>query len=520
MRAVAVVSTLAVLVAAQIAAADWQQDLHDLIRADDGAEREEMMKRVVGARPDWQEVARVLRSIEYGPTEDTGRTVLTQTVCADSVERPWVFRVPASYDPLVATPLLVVLHGGASYPDITEDPVGYADESELGSMAVENGWIAAFPFAQVEATWWDEVGMANIRAIVRATKRRYNVDDDRVWMAGFSDGASAGFLHAMVAPDDFAAFVALNGHMGVGSLDGDLPTYAPNMASSPIYATTTFDDGLYPSSKMRSSIAMARAAGADIFYHEMPGEHDFDDVAGELPAIGRFLERHPRDPFPSRISWEAGSPDFGRCRWFAIDRITAVDPANWHDDHNVALVDDRVTVGFQPDYDFEGPGIRVASLSDGDYPARSIGLAAGDVIIEAGSVRTDSLPNLNEWKATVERGDPFTMRVLREGEELILSGELPDPSAYLIFKRDVPSAQAHVDYAANRIDVRTSRVGAFTVSVHPDMIALDQNLVISVDGQVVHDAPVAPDVEYMIRSFVENRDRRLLYVAEIAVELP
>ncbi len=82
-----------------------------------------------------------------------------------------------------------------------------------------------------------------------------------MWLGGFSDGASAAFLYGMVAPNDYAAFVALNGHMGVGSLDGNLPTYAPNLANTPVYAVTTFDDPLYPARVMRRTIEMAREAG-------------------------------------------------------------------------------------------------------------------------------------------------------------------------------------------------------------------------------------------------------------------
>jgi hypothetical protein len=381
------------------------------------------------------------------------------------------------------------------------------------------GWIALFPFGQAGATWWDEVGMENIRTLVRTAKRELNVDDDRVWMAGFSDGASAGFAHAMLAPSDYAAFVALNGHMGVASLDGDLPTYAPNMAATPIFATTTFDDGLYPSHKMGPSIEMARKAGADIHYREFPGEHDFDDVAEELPAIARFLERHARDPFPSWIVWEAGATDFGDCRWISIDRITTEEPAQWHRDYNYSLVDDRVTIGFQPDYDFEGGGILVGVLSDGDYPARSIGLVAGDIIVKADDARVDSLPDLNVWKRTVERGDPFEMTVLRDGERVVLRGSLPEPAGHFIFKRSVPSAVVRASCSANRIEVETSRVGSFKILVHPDMVVLDRSLVIEVNGEVVYDDIVRPDLEFMLQNYLDNRDRRLMYVAEVVVDL-
>jgi poly(3-hydroxybutyrate) depolymerase len=516
-----VLMLLVAVVAAPFTArgSDWKADLAELLSTPEGAEIEGALDRVVRSAPDWTSVALALESLEFPGVPAAGEPSLRSSVCTDTVERPWVLLVPPGYDPSVPTPLLVVLHGGASQAEIPDDPVGEVRDNEFAAWALENGWISVFPFAQAGATWWEDVGMANVRSIVRTAKRELNIDDDRVWMCGFSDGASAGFLNAMLTPGDYAAFVALNGHMGVGSLDGNLPIYAPNMAATPIFATTTFDDGLYPSRKMRESFKMAMAAGADILYRELPGRHDFDDVAGELPSIARFLERHVRDPFPSRITWEAARGEFGACRWFVIDEVLAVDAADWHVDHNVSMIDDRVTVGFHPDYEFEGPGILVSSLSDGDYPARRIGLASGDVIVRAGAVRTDSLANLNEWKTTVSRGDPFTLTVLREGEEVVLGGTLPEPSAYFIFKRDVPSAAARVSFAANRVDVATSRVGALRVLVHPDMVAMGENLVIAVDGVVVHDAPVEPDVEFMLRNFLENRDRRLVYVAEVVVEV-
>ncbi|MEA3409539.1 MAG: hypothetical protein U9Q95_04250, partial [Candidatus Eisenbacteria bacterium] len=461
------------------AAAGWEEALDALVAAPDDAEDELLIAGVLDYAPSWQEVATRIRLTTFPPADQAGQVVLRTTVCIDTVERPWVLQIPPDYDPSVPAPLLVVLHGGVGSAEVYDDPLGYVAESEEGALALERGWISVFPFGQAGATWWDEVGMTNIRTLIRTVKRELNVDDDRVWMSGFSDGASAGFAHAMLTPSDYAAFVALNGHMGVASLDGDHSTYAPNMSATPIFATTTFDDGLYPSHKMRPTIEMAREAGADIYYREFPGRHDFDDVEAELPAIARFLERHPRDPFPSRVAWQTGSADFGECRWFAIDRITTDEPAPWHEDHNIGLTDDRVTIGFQPDYDFEGTGIRVGVLSDGDYPARNIGLQAGDIIVKADAARMDSLPDLNEWKDTVERGDAFEMTVLRDGGKVVLRGELPEPAGYFIFKRDVPSAAVRAGVSANRIEVETSRVGAFRVLVHPDMIALKQPLVIA-----------------------------------------
>jgi hypothetical protein len=51
------------------------------------------------------------------------------------------------------------------------------------------------------------------------------------------------------------------------------------------------------------------------------------------------------------------------------------------------------------------------------------------------------------------------------------------------------------------------------------MFNFDRNLTITVNGDVVHDAPISPDPEFMLRNFLKNRDRRLIYVAEVVVEL-
>ncbi|MFH1501796.1 MAG: hypothetical protein ABIG03_01985 [Candidatus Eisenbacteria bacterium] len=519
MRTSLAVAVFIALVFSQAAAQEWEGSLTELLAARDAGTREVLLGEVLDAAPDWRDVASFLEALPFPEAPADGTPDVRTTVCIDTVERPWVLVVPAGYDPARPTPLLVALHGGVGRATLFDDPLEYASGNEFKDMAMERGWIALLPLGQSGATWWDEVGMANVRSLVRTVKSEYNVDDDRVWMIGFSDGASAGFAHAMVAPSDYAAFVALNGHIGVGSLDGDLPTYAPNVANTPVYATTTFDDGLYPSERMRGTIEMAREAGGDILYREFPGEHDFDDVAFDVPTIARFLERHPRDPFPSRIVWETALPEFGACRWFAIDRVTPAAAAPWHVDHNASLEDDRITVGFHPDWEFEGLGIRVDGLSDGESAARSMGLKAGDLIVAADAAVMDSLGNMDEWKAAKRRGDPFVMTVMRGGERVELRGEFPDVSNYFVFKREAPSAKAVVSYAANVVSVETSRVGALRVLVHPDMVVVDQPLVIRVNGETVYEGVVEPDLGFMLLNFLEERDRKLVYVAEVTVEL-
>jgi predicted esterase len=507
------------IISAKIAvAAGWQENLDSLLVAATSARQDTLIEAVVRLNPDWQEVMHRLQSITF-PDAPKGELVQNQILGIDGVTRPWIIYVPSTYDPRKPTPLMVALHGGVSSPKIMDDPAGWVAKTPFKAMAESRGYLMLFPFGQAGATWWDEVGMTNIQTQVRIAKAQYNVDDDRVFLGGFSDGGSAAFLFAMAMPSDFAAFVALNGHIGVASEDGNLPTYATNFANVPVYTVTTDKDQLYPSAEMQPIIEMARKAGGNIYYRQLEGDHSLSYAADEFPRIADFLERHPRDPFPTNIVWETAIKGFGVFRWFAIDEITVGNPATWYHDYNLAEVDSTIAIGFMPDDGFAGPGVRVASIVEGDVLARRLQLAAGDIIVKANGVDIKSMDDLIKFKTTIRRGDPVSIYVRRGQEEIILKGNMPASRNYYIFKREQPSAQARVSFSANIIDIETSRVGAFRVLIHPEMINLKQKLVINIDGKKVFDKIIEPDLSYLLRDFVNNRDRKVIFVNEVRIEL-
>jgi predicted esterase len=481
--------------------ADWESDLDELLKTDDSVRQAQLIDQVVAANPSWQEVAKLIESQEFLPHRGD-ELVERWITCLDGVERPYVLYVPKSYNSKEPTPMLVILHGGVGRTKLKPERIEYTKEHEFRWLASENGWLALFPFGQQDATWWDSVGMGNIENQIHLVKREFNIDDDRVWLSGFSDGASASFGHAMLVPP---------------SLDGDLPTYVVNMANTPTYAVTTDRDYLYPSATMRPTIALAQAAGADIRYREHEGGHDFTYADVELPLISEWLQRHPRAPFPSELTWETAALQYGKCRWFAIDAIKPVAAADWHQTFNMTLIDSSITIGFIPDWEYEGPGIRVDRLSDGNYVAPLLGLKAGDLIVGGAGLPIDSIENLDSYKSTLRRGDPTQITVQRGDRELTLSATLPEPEEYLLFNLPEQSALARVTATGNHIAIQGSRLGSFTVLVHPDQFRLEQNLKINVEGEEVYDALVNPDIKFMIRNFLENRDRKLLYVAEVRV---
>lgn len=509
------------LVGADCAQADWRADLQDLLATEDATRAPGLIDRIVKADPSWQEVAEEIESIPFPPAERVGEAFLDSIVCRDGEMRPYVTYLPPSYDPARPTPLLVYLHGGVSRTTLPGDPLGYANQHPYLALAEEKGWAMIFPMGQHGATWWDEVGIENVLAQVRRMKTRHNIDDDRVWMTGFSDGASGSFGFAMLRPSTFAAFVPLNGHMGVANLAGELPTFPRNLQNCALHVINTDRDGLYPSAKMRRTITMANEAGAGLRYREYHGiGHDFGYAEDELPRIARFLERHPRDPFPAHIIWESADEDFGRCHWLQIATVLPRDRALWHTSVNTVLTDERITIGFQVDDGFGGEGVKVASLADGESLAREMDLRPGDVIVRGDEdTPIRDLEGLNAFKATLARGEHVRLGVRRDGAEIELAGRLPEAGTYYVFEERAPSAAARADFAANHLQVETSRLGGLVFWVHPDMVQLSQELVIEVNGVERYRDRVEPEVAFLLRNFVQERDRRLLYVARVRIDL-
>ncbi len=494
----------------------WQSQFDRLVRTPPGPERDSLIARIVSESPDWREVLNEIGLITF-PGTVKGKALLDSTTCVDGVTRPYVIYVPSGYDPKTPAPMLIHLHGLVNRPTIDPDPGQYVGNNAIMAVAEKRGWLVLFPFGQKGAAWWDEVGMTNIMTLVRMAKINFNVDDDRVYLSGLSDGASAAFLFAMIMPTDFAAFAALNGSMGVGSEDGNLPTYAPNMANTNIFVTTADRDRFYPTSEMERTIAMAETAGARIMYRRLTGEHISSIQEFDYSALFDYLEQHPRNTMSDTITWETATAGFGVCKWLAIDEITTDEPADWYVDYNVALVDSSIAIGFQLVDTFPGPGIMVAYVANGDYVANRIGLKSGDVIINGNGVAIDSLADLENFKATLKRGSEVALKVRRAGGEVMLRGRVPAPRNYFIFRREQPSAVARAIYKDNRFDIQGSRVGAFRILINPKMIDLNRNVIVVFNGMKIYDGKISPDIGYAIRDFLDNRDRKLIFVNELSL---
>ncbi|MHC4472612.1 MAG: CE1 family esterase, partial [Planctomycetota bacterium] len=266
----AVAIALALLVVLPSAVAEEEDPLTaavaGLFRARGRHEEKVAVDKILGLKPDPAKVAELLaEGPEYGDPGFKGWKV-RKVHYPDGVERPYHLYVPDAYDPAAKAPLLIHMHGGVSRPALlTEDEMkreGYRDWWK--EQADEWGFLVVYPLGQQGAMWWDDVGANGLEGVIADVKRDLNVDEDKVFATGFSDGASGAFYLGLTRPTSYAGFIPLNGHPGVGARYSGKQIYLVNQWLRPLYVVATQEDQLYKTAGLLPYIAGYIEVGVQI----------------------------------------------------------------------------------------------------------------------------------------------------------------------------------------------------------------------------------------------------------------
>lgn len=139
---------------------------------------------------------------------------LQRTVVLDGVERFYTLFVPRALDRSKPAPLVVFLHGSGITANVTERDAG------LDAQADRQGLLVAYP--QATPGGWnhgccndafakkvDDVGF--VRRIITDTSAEAKVDPDRIYVGGFSAGASMAYRLVCDIPELLAAVGAISG---------------------------------------------------------------------------------------------------------------------------------------------------------------------------------------------------------------------------------------------------------------------------------------------------------------------
>ncbi len=456
----------------------------------------------------------------YSQPQKTDVFLLEHNQVNDTLAAPYVVYIPKGYNCNKKTPLIIYLHGGVSTKVFHDTPLEYAEQNYFTKYAKENNWIIVYPMGNNDTAWWNLAGINNLKAQIRKLKSQYNIDDNRIYISGFSDGGSGSYHLTLNAPDNFAAFYPLNGMISVGSIVTEIPVFLPNFRNRYVYAINTDEDGLYPAKKMRNFIKLSMEADADLFYKEYWGfGHTFEYAEKELPKIFENMKTKIRDIFQPEIYWETATLDYGKCDWIQITAIdTLLTKKEWQKEYNIEISDERVSFGFYNDREYEDYGTRISKVMQGSA-AENMGLKENDIIIKMDGIEAENIGELLKLRSKKKRGENFTLTVLHDENETQLSGQFPEVTHYNALNYSKPSAAVNAVHYGNHFNIETSRVSKITLYIHPYMTNLDIPVVITINGKEVFNKIVEIDREFMTQNYIENFDKKALWVNRIILNI-
>ncbi len=358
---------------------------------------------------------------EHSGDVPTGRLELTRTNRNGLLHR-YVVIVPEDYDASRRYPVAFYLHGGVARPDPGPGGGWWRNYDDVTGY----DRIAVLPLSWNESLWWQASQVENLRGILSDLKRMYNVDENRVYALGSSDGGTGVYFLGFRDVTPWAAFLPFIGFPGVllnPSTGTDGQMHLANLVNKPLFIVSGETDRLYPARLMEPFLEAFRTVGVDFVFTVKPGGHNTRWWPEEAENVERFIEAHPRDPHPERVLWATERTDrYNRAHWMVIDEI-------------------------------------------------------GPILGDAGR---DALA------ALTADGGSGVVEAARDG---------------------------------NTVTVDAYHIRRFTVLISPEVFDMRTPIRVIANGEVAFEGMVRPNVEALRKWAARDKDRTMLYAAEVTVEL-
>lgn len=246
---------------------------------------------------------------------------------------PYLVYIPSIYDHKKSNPLLMFVYGGwigATYSrswSIGEYQSNNAAHAPTNFVNKE-GMIEVFPMPNRDVRPDSEDGIECLNGILAETKSILNVDDDRCFMMGHSDGGTASYEMLRTNPSGFAAFVPLNGWPG-------FRYNFRNFNLRPLFSYSGETDNLYPATSFSAFVKRAQSLAPkwDATLVKGAGHELTFSSQDVLPRAFAQIRPLRRNSFAQELSIEAYPGQLTRCDWLQISTVDSTLPrADWHEE--------------------------------------------------------------------------------------------------------------------------------------------------------------------------------------------
>lgn len=254
-----------------------------------------------------------------------GEQALIFVSTVDDSEQPYALYLPRNYDPGKKYPLVVTLHGSdtnqywslrrvfgkGNVPREADVRVG-----RYSPVLQDVDFFVASPLAR-GSMGYQGIAEKDVYDMLTDVKKRFSIDDDRVYLTGFSIGGGGALWLGLTRPDIWAALAALSPTAPPGT-----DQLAPNSANLPIHLFQGAIDPVVPAQSTRQWDALFRQSGSPVEYAEYPRvRHNSWEFAYKDGAIFDWFARFHRNRFPERLRFATDQYKYNSAYWVRIDGL-------------------------------------------------------------------------------------------------------------------------------------------------------------------------------------------------------
>jgi hypothetical protein len=151
--------------------------------------------------------------------------------------------------------------------------------------------------------------------VIADVKRRFNVDEDRVFLTGLSMGGGGALWLGLTRPDLWAAIAPVCPQVREGTVE-----LAANALNVPLRLFQGERDPVVPVAGTRQWHKRLLELGVSAEYVEYPAvRHNAWDFAYKDGSIFDWFAKFKRDRFPSRVHFVSQAYKYGAAYWVAFD---------------------------------------------------------------------------------------------------------------------------------------------------------------------------------------------------------
>lgn len=160
----------------------------------------------------------LLFTLIFATLSSFGQQTIYDTIIHDNIQRSFITYVPESYNPDVASPLIINFHG---YTSNAFQQMFYGDFRDIADTA---GFLLVHPNGTLDPqgnTYWnanwggtvDDIGFTE--ALIDSLSAEYLVDPERVYCTGMSNGGFMSYVLACELSHRIAAIASVTGTMNL-----------------------------------------------------------------------------------------------------------------------------------------------------------------------------------------------------------------------------------------------------------------------------------------------------------------